>query len=279
MSVPRDAEADGAALALTAREHRRLADVLLAAAHSRRPIEPLSSRYPELTPGDACRIRDRTLAARLARGERLVGAKVAFDGLPSRSRPIAWRLGWLTSGMLLGGDAVALGELIRPRVEAKLGFRLGTALSGPEVTAERLLAATERVLPALEVLDERYGTSQVSALDAVADNCGAALLRLGPGAPAPEQHDAEQLDCTIVALGAGRTPRPETAAPSPLAAAVWLAQRLVDAGRPPGAGTLLLAAATARPVELRRARHVRARCPGAGEVALHASEGEDRHER
>src|SRR5215207_8514896 len=143
-------------LGLTPREHRRLADVLLAAADRRRPIEPLSRRYPELTLGDACRISDVLLARRLAAGERLVGAKASNAGTG---------VGWLTSGMLRAPGDVPLSGLIHPRVEAKVAFRLGAPLTGPVVDADALLAATDRVLPALELLDSRYGTFRIDAAD------------------------------------------------------------------------------------------------------------------
>ncbi|ADB52414.1 2-keto-4-pentenoate hydratase [Conexibacter woesei] len=226
------ASADTPEPGLTPREHRRLAEVLLKAMRERRAIEPLSRRYPELTPADGERIRDALADRRVAGGERRLGATAdACEEPPAR-------FGWITSEMLLDRDAFELGGLIRPRVEAKLAFRLHRALPAAP-TARDLLAATGRVLPALEVRDSRYGCAVPSPADAMADNCAVTLVRLGAGGPPPAEHALDGLGLTVEHDGA---PVAGAARPSPVESVLWLVRRLVATGAAPRAGTLLVSA-------------------------------------
>jgi hypothetical protein len=179
--------------ALSAREHRRLADVLFGAAAAGRTLPALTTWYPDLTAADACRIRDLLLERRLADGEQVIGAKVSLRNAPTRPgeevpKP---RFAWLTGGMLLADGAVDISGLTRPRVEPKLAFRLARRLRSSVPTAGEVLAATECVLPCLDILDSRFddngpalepigpsprGRSPVPALEAVSW-CGRAAPR------------------------------------------------------------------------------------------------------
>src|SRR5207249_333054 len=135
--------------ALTPREHRRLADILLRAARDQRPILPLSERYPELTVADAVKIRDLAIGSRLSRGEGLVGAKISLGDPVSGpgARPRESRLGWLTEGMLLADPFVDLKNLIRPRAQAKVAMRLARPLRRYLATVTELVGLIESVLP------------------------------------------------------------------------------------------------------------------------------------
>jgi 2-keto-4-pentenoate hydratase len=257
-------------LGLTPREHRRLADVLLAAADRRRPIEPLTRRYPELTLGDACRIRDVVLARRVVAGEHLIAAKAS----PAAAGGIAL----LTNGMLHASGPIVLEGLIHPRVEAKVAFRLSGPLAGPRVSTGDVLAAIDRVLPALEVLDSRFGTLRLEPADDVADNCAAAILHVGDGAAPPAEPDLDGFAWRFTVTDGNRRAASEPRASgtaAPLAPIVALAQQLIDAGRAPDAGTLLLAPGSAPPVALLDGTRVSFTCEGLGEVELHATRSFD----
>ena len=88
----------------------------------------------------------------------MIGAKL---GLTSRVKREALGIhepvfGRLTSGMLLPhGEPVQLDELIRPRAEPEIAFLIGERIEAP-TTVAGVLAATEAVFPAIEVVDSRY---------------------------------------------------------------------------------------------------------------------------
>jgi 2-keto-4-pentenoate hydratase len=206
-----------ASLGLSAREHRRLADVLLLAARRRRPVAPLTARYPELTLADAACIRDAVVARRVEQGDPLVGARASFEATP--------HLSWLTESALVQDEVLDATPLIAPRVRQVIVFRVGRALSRPEA----LLTSIAAVHHGLEILDSRYNGGAVSEIDDLADNYSAAGLYVGPRASTD----------TTVDL------------PGPIA---WLARQLTDDGRSVPYNALLVTPVGVPPVPLDRRR-------------------------
>ena len=247
---------------LAERERRRLARALVDATRSGRPVPPPSDRHPELGIADAERIRDIVLAHRLASGERLVGAKAILPGTWSdRQRaPAGPVLGWLTDAMVLPAGVVNVGELIRPRVEARIALALERPLRGPIRTASDLLSATVRAHMALEVVDSRYDRDSLGPADLIADNGGAARLLVGPGLTPPAEGTLRRLRIDLD-VEAGWVGLRDVGAPSSLSAldaCVWLANRLSLMRHDQAAGALLVVPAGGDTVEMRPGVRVRA---------------------
>jgi 2-keto-4-pentenoate hydratase len=264
---------NGEQRALTSREHRRLADILLDAARTRRAIPPLSEAFREMTLADAYGIRDMLLARRISEGDQLIGAKVSLAPAGPERRHMAPdpQLGWLTHRMLVSSGAVDLSRLIHPRVEPRLGFLLARTLHEPVAAGIGLLAATERVLPCLLIVDSRYDGAHPRLVDHIADNCATAGLLVGHGVPPPAEGHLRRVRAQLQADGAVRTPPPRAhAMVPPLEAATWLANRMLRGGNRPEPGTLLVAPIASRPVELLPGLRVTARFEGIGSVDLQA---------
>jgi 2-keto-4-pentenoate hydratase len=249
--------------ALTPREHQRLAEVLLRAADDRQPIAPLTASYPELTAADAARIRDTTVVRRIARGEQLVGAKVSLG--PANGRPAAGepRLGWLTDGMLLSGPVLDLAGLIRPRLEAKVAFRLARPLRGRIRTVGDLLALTDRVLPCLEILDARYQAVDLDCVDDIADNCGASGMLVGDGVATPSEDLLMRVRVQLDGTPSGPAERI-----SPVDATLWVANRVIEEAGELEPGAILVSSSCTRPVELQQGDRVRADFGSLGRLEL-----------
>jgi 2-oxo-3-hexenedioate decarboxylase len=250
------------------------ADVLRNAARDRRPIDPLSMRYPELTIGDGRRIRDALLARRIAGGECLIGATVSFGAASAkrRLRVPDPRLGWLTDAMLLPGAAVDLGRLIHPRVEPKLALRLARPLRAPLSNASDLLAASEWVLPCLEVLDSHYDRDDLAVVDEIADNCAASGLVVGEGLAPPTEGGLRRLRVRLQLDGADAELAGARCASvvSPLDAATWLANHLIQRRRELQPGTLLVCPAASGRLALTPRVRVRAHFRRLGGAELRA---------
>jgi 2-keto-4-pentenoate hydratase len=262
----------GAQPALSSREHRRLADVLLGAARTGRAIAPLTEAIPELTVADACRIRDMLLARRRIEGDELIGAKVWLgraQGERGHAAPDP-QLGWLTDRMLVPGSVVDLSRLIRPRVEPRVGFLLARPLRERIVAASELMAATERVLPCLEIVDSRYDGARPRLADVIADNCGTGALLLGEGVRPPADGHLRRLRVQLQADGAMYAPSGDRAhtVVAPLDAATWLANQLLRAANRPEPGTLLVCPVVGGAIELLPGMNVTARFRGIGGVEL-----------
>ena len=95
---------------------------------------------------------------KLREGAQIVGHKigltaVAMQQLLGVDKPDFGHI--LNTMMVQDGSAVDRAELIYPRVEGEITFLLKEDLRGPGVTIARVLAATEYVMPSLEIVDSR----------------------------------------------------------------------------------------------------------------------------
>ncbi len=158
------------------------AAVLHGAESSRRPIEPLTNRFPELTVPEAYRIQQANVERRLKRGEHVVGHKI---GLTARAMQEMFGVNEPDYGHLLDTMLhdervpLDLGTLIDPQIEIEPAFVLGSKLQGPNVGVADVLAATEYVCVCFEVIDSRIIDWRVRLQDTVADNGSSARVVLG----------------------------------------------------------------------------------------------------
>src|SRR6187399_655449 len=121
-------------------------------------LRHFSKRHPEMTIEDGYAIQRAWLQLRLAEGRVVKGRKI---GLTSRAMQQASQITEPDYAPLLddmffdaGGD-LPVDRFIAPRVEVELAFILGRSLKGPGVTLADVLAATELVTPAVEIIDAR----------------------------------------------------------------------------------------------------------------------------
>jgi 2-oxo-3-hexenedioate decarboxylase len=253
---------------VTGMDAAALAQRLAAAAADRRAVPMLSASTPGLDVASAYAVQRAGLDARLAAGERVVGYKL---GLVSRAKQEAMGVteplwGWLTDAMVLAEeDPLDLAALIHPRVEPELAFLLGRDLDPSAATVPQVLAATEAVFPALEVLDSRYEEFRFTLPDVIADNASAARIVLGGRALAPGRLDLQlegmalSRDGEVVDTAAGAA-----VAGHPAAAVGWLAR----AAGGLTAGSLILSGGLTAPVELDPGSVVTARFATLGSVTL-----------
>ena len=87
--------------------------------------------------------------------------------------------------LLPAGEPIPLDQLIHPRAEPEIAFLIGKGLEGP-VTPAGVLAATDAVIAAVEIMDTRYA-DRFRLPDSVADNAGAARVVLGARPRAPTE--------------------------------------------------------------------------------------------
>ena len=207
-------------------------------------IEPLTSRYPELSIEDAYGIQQSLLNRRLQDGERIVGKKIgvtsqAVMNLLGVDQP---DFGILTDAMTYSsGQAIPAASLIQPKAEGEIAFVLKHDLVGPGITVADVLRATEGVMACFEIVDSRIRDWKIRIQDTVADNasCGVFVLsdRLVP---------VQDVDLTlcgmvlekngeVVATGAGAA-----SMGSPAVAVAWLANMLGRLGMPLKAGEVIL---------------------------------------
>jgi 2-oxo-hept-3-ene-1,7-dioate hydratase len=162
-------------------EHKKAADILMAAAKERKQAVQLSQSWPNMTLDDSYAISTEVARRRMAAGAKLIGHKV---GLTSKAMQRSSQIdepdyGHLFDDMMIAdGAKVAHDRFCRPRVEIELAFIMGKALKGPGVGLAEVLRATEYVIPAIEIVDARLQDPR-KIFDTVADNGAAAGIVIG----------------------------------------------------------------------------------------------------
>ena len=196
----------------------RCAAVLYSAESSRRPIDPLTKRFPELTVPEAYRIQQANVERRLARGERVVGHKI---GLTARAMQELFGVNEPDYGHLLDTMLhdervpLDLSTLIDPQIEIEPAFVLGSRLQGPNVGVADVLAATEYVCVCFEVIDSRIIDWRVRLQDTVADNGSSARVVLGAFKADPNALELDNLETELELDGVVRRDRQHQRHPWP----------------------------------------------------------------
>jgi len=237
-----------------------------------RDTPKITDEHPGMDWDDAYAIQDAILARKLARGARVVGLKA---GLTSHAKMKQMGVETPVFGFLVDafgvpeGAAVKTAELIHPKVEPEIAFVLKHALKGPGCHIGSVLAATDFVLPGIEVIDSRYRDFKFDLKSVVADNTSAARFVVGGQALRPERVDLRTVGIVLekngtpVALGAGAA-----VLGHPAAAIAMLANHLGRRGREIPAGSLILSGGVTEAVAVASGDAVTLRVQGMGSVSL-----------
>lgn len=253
---------------------RSLADALAQAERDAAPIAPITATHPELTPRDAYAIQALNVERRCAADGHVIGRKV---GLTSRAMQEMLGVNEPDYGVmfddtrLASGEEVELDALIAPRVEPEIAFVLGRDLAGPGVTAADVLAATDHVIPALEVIDSRIADWRIGLVDTIADNASYGRIVLGSR---PTRADSIDLASATVelAVDGGVTQRGDGAAVlgHPAEAVAWLANALHEFGVTLAAGEVVLPGSMTAAIPLAAGKRVAADFGSLGSVEMTA---------
>lgn len=242
------------------------ADDLLKAEATRRQIGLLSQRHPQIGLDDAYAIQKAQMAHKLGQGRQIIGWKI---GLTSKVMQEALGITTPDSGVLYddmafaSGGRVPTGHFIQPRIEAEIAFVLKAPLSG-QVTRDEVLAATDFVTPALEILDTRIVRRDAATgatrtiVDTVSDNAANAGIVLSDARHAPGAFDLRWVgaivakDDEVVATGLGAAVLND-----PVKGIVWLAARMGQYGQAMQPGQVILSGSFIAPLE----------CPSGTQIA------------
>lgn len=231
-------------MVLSQRAKHALAEALYWAEVRREPIEPLTDRHPELTVREAYEIQLLVLERKLREGGRVVGKKIGLTS-PAMQRMLGVDqpdYGHLLDRMQVAdGGTIERWRLIQPRIEGEIAFLLKKDLTGPGVGIEDVLVATERVVPALEVIDSRIRDWRIRLADTIADNASSGAFVLGETWHRAEDFDLAEVEMVLrrrgeeVLQGKG-----EAVLGHPARAVAWLANALAEFGIGLKAGEIVL---------------------------------------
>jgi 2-keto-4-pentenoate hydratase len=235
---------------MTTAEDQVWASRLETAWTTREAIEPITDSDPAFDVVGAYAAQQTWARARAAAGETVLGIKI---GLTSRSVQEQMNVSEPDYGLLwgsrycpsIGGRAAADHSLfIAPRVEGELAFLLGDVPTGDRVTAQQVLAATEAVAPAIEIVDSRIRDWRIRLPDTVADNASYGGFTVGPWSRSLISEDLQTLGMQLNVDGSERSAGIGGAALGhPAAAVAWLLSTLNRLGATIAPGSIVLSGA------------------------------------
>ncbi|MBW1997194.1 MAG: 2-keto-4-pentenoate hydratase [Deltaproteobacteria bacterium] len=224
---------------------QKAAELLRKAEEERAPIDPLSKLFQEgPTLDEAFRICEISIQRRLDQGEKLAGYKVGLTNEQVRKQlgfPDS-TYGYLMESMILeSGGRLDMGELIAPKIECEICFKLKRDLRGRDISTWAVLEATGGVCGAFEICDARLKDWKCSYEEFFADNgCSARVVLSG------EWHPVEGVDLLgeTVTLSKDGTPiaegKGEMAMGHPARAVAWLAGKLAERDQYLKAGQIIM---------------------------------------
>lgn len=225
---------------------------------ARQQIDHFSREHPGMTIEDGYRVQRAWVAGKLAAGRRLIGHKI---GLTSRAMQRSSNIsepdyGALLDDMLFAdGDDIPIARFIEPRVEVELAFILKSRLSGPDCTVEAVLAATDWIVPAVEIIDARIrrvdpatGATR-KVFDTIADNAANAGIVLGSKRVRPGAVDLKWSPALLWRNGVIEESGVAAAVlGDPALGVAWLANKLAPWGETLEPGEIILSGSFTAPV-------------------------------
>ncbi|MCU0490591.1 MAG: fumarylacetoacetate hydrolase family protein [Chloroflexaceae bacterium] len=202
---------------------------------TRQPLAPLGEGGLLADANQAYAVQQRWSAMRLARGERILGRKIGLT-----SKAIQTQLGvhepdygelWASRfyQAVAGRVEVPAAPFLLPRLEGELAFLIGTPLRGPGITPQQVLAASEALALAVEIVDSRIADWKIKLVDTVADNASYGGFTLGPWSKSLREADLRTLGMIIQRNGENAIEAVGAAALGhPARAVAWLANKLAE---------------------------------------------------
>lgn len=235
-------------------------------------ITKITDDYPEMTYEDAYDIQWTARRVKEARGHKIVGMKM---GLTSQAKMKQMGVpnpcyGYLADYFAYGdGACIKIDELIHPKVEAEIAFVLKDDLSGPGCHIGDVLAATDFVMPAVEVIDSRYKDFKFDLKSVIADNSSSSRYVTGGRMRDIKDLDLKTLGVVmeingeIVQLGAGAA-----VLGHPATSIAMLANMMSERGEILKAGTYILSGAITAAVGVKKGDNVTVKFQDLGTLSM-----------
>ena len=244
------------------------ANALYEAEMRREQIAPLTLNHPSMDMDDAYAIQKAWVDRKVADGRKVTGYKI---GLTSRAMQMAMKIDTPDFGILLddmcfaNGSSIAAADFTDPRIEVELAFVLKESLMGQDVTVEQVMAATDYVVPALELIaarshrvDPETGYTR-TVFDTIADNAANAGYIPGDQRFDPATIDLPWAGAMLYLNGEiVETGLAGGVMGHPAQGICWVCKRFAPHGIGLEPGQFILAGSFTRPVVVTPGDHIRA---------------------
>lgn len=236
-------------------------------------VTPPSYLYPNMDYDDAYAIAAKIVAEYVKDGFTISGKKV---GLTSNAMRKLSQIPEPDYGIIFhelcytNESQVCIKDFSQPGIEAELAFKLKEDLIGKNITVDQVLAATEYVVPCLELVDVRQFVDRPRKIfDTVADNASFGAYIIGDMPIRPYEVDFglvgfifEKNNIQVdVACGTAILDHPANAI-------AWLANKYNSLGSPLKKGELVLCGSAITLLMAHKGDHFRCRYGKFGEVSV-----------
>jgi 2-oxo-hept-3-ene-1,7-dioate hydratase len=244
------------------------ADALYDAEKNRQQIAPLTLTHSGMDMDDAYAIQKTWVDRKIADGRRITGYNI---GLTSRAMQMAMKIDTPDFGVLLddmhfaNGASIPAADFLDPRIEVELAFVLKAPLKGEDVTVDQVMAATDYVIPALELIaarsfrvDPDTGYTR-TVFDTIADNAANAGYIPGDRRIDPATIDLPWAGAMLYLNGEiEETGLAGGVMGHPAHGIGWVCKRFAPHGIGLEPGQLILAGSFTRPVAVQAGDNIRA---------------------
>lgn len=250
----------------------RLAELLEAAELQVRDVTKITDDYPGMDWDDAYAIQEALRVLKERRGHKIVGLKAGLTSFAKMKQmgvtsPV---FGFVADYMARpDGGEIETSQLIHPKVEAEICIVTKAPLKGPGCHVAAVMAATDFVIPAVEVIDSRYRDFKFDLKSVIADNTSASRFVIGG-----RMRDLAELDLRtlgvvlekngeVVSMAAGAA-----VLGHPLAAVAMLANHLGARGQEIPAGSFIMTGGVTEAIAVEAGDSVSVRFQDLGTVSM-----------
>ncbi len=246
---------------LNEQEIKIAAGNLYNAERNRAQIDPVTLTHPEMTMDDAYAVQSAWVNRKInIDGRKVVGYKI---GLTSRAMQRVMKIDTPDYGVLLddmvfeNNTEIRAADFLDPQIEVELAFVLKERLFGDNVSLEEVMAATDYVIPAFELIAARSfrvhpdtGYTR-TVFDTISDNAANAGIIMGGNKVKPDELDLRWAGAIVK--------RNDVIEQTGLAAAVldhpangicWIAKRFAPHGIGLEPGQVLLSGSFTAPIKV-----------------------------
>ncbi|TRW47035.1 2-keto-4-pentenoate hydratase [Georgenia yuyongxinii] len=250
---------------------------LVRAAATRQACAPVRDLIGSSDLAAAYAVQDAIAARRTAEGAVVVGRKI---GLTSPAVQEQLGVDQPDFGILFedtqyaDGETVPYSRLLQPRAEAEVAFVLKEDLTEGDLGLDRVAAAVDYAVAAIEVADSRVAGWDITFADTVADNASSGVYVLGNERKTLDEFTPRDVGMTMTVTGQEvSTGSGAACLGDPLVAVQWLARKARDLGQPLRAGQVILSGALGPMRAVAPGATATATITALGSVTLHFTEG------
>lgn len=235
-------------------------------------VTKITDEHPDMDWDDAYAIQDEIRRRKEARGQKTAGLKCGLTSFAKMKQmgvetPV---FGFVSDYMAVpDGGEIKTSELIHPKVEAEICIVTKAPLKGPGCHVAAVMAATDFVVPAVEVIDSRYRDFKFDLKSVIADNTSSSRFVIGG-----RMRDLADLDLRTLGVVLEKNGEVMSMAAGaavlghPLAAVAMLANHLGARDREIPAGTFIMTSGVTEAIAVKAGDNVAVRFQDLGTVSM-----------